>query len=223
MERIADYLHFWKQLGENEKRLLEDTASIRDVKKGSLLHGGGDECVGLLIVVSGRLRAYTISGEGKELTLYRLYERDICLFSASCMFGSLHMDLLVEAEVDTRLFHIPPEVYKRVMELSPAAAAYTNKLMAERFSDVMWLLDQVLNKKMDSRLAALLIEERENEGSNTLNITHERLGNHLGSVREVMTRMLKHFQEEGYVSLKRGSIELKDLQALRKIAEGSLR
>jgi len=109
------------------------------------------------------------------------------------------------------------------MDSSFAVAHYTNELMASRFSDVMWLIDQVMNRRLDSRLAALLIEEEQLVGSNTLDITHEQLAKHLGSAREVVTRMLKYLHSEGLVELKRGRVNILDEQRLRKLAGTSLR
>src|SRR5699024_7622068 len=101
---------------------------------------------------------------GREITLYRLFERDICLFSASCMVRSLQFDISIEAERDSELLVISPEVYRRVMEQSAPLANYTNELMASRFSEVMWLVEQVLWKSFDRRLAAFLLEESALEG-----------------------------------------------------------
>ena len=223
VKMLEEYVPFWRELSPTLKELLCSETAERLVSAGTVLHGGKENCTGLLIVTSGRIRAYTVSEEGKELTLYRLYDRDICLFSASCVFSNVSFDIFVEAEQDTRLLHIPSEIYRRVMESSAPAAVYTNKLMSERFYDVMWLLDQVMNKRLDTRLAALLLEERDNCCSDTLNITHEKLGNHLGSVREVITRMLRHFQDDGLVLLKRGSIELVDIHRLEELAAASQR
>ncbi len=223
MCKLADLLPFWKKIPRDVQELFTSTAIHRDASKGTRLHAGHGDCVGLIIVETGQLRAYTISEEGKELTLYRLYERDICLFSASCVFGNADLDIFVEVEADASLYYIPPDVYKRVMETNVAVSVFTNKLMSERFSDVMWTLDQVLNKHIDSRLAALLLEERDNSGSDTLYITHERLGSHLGSVREVITRMLRRFQDEGLVRLGRGNIQLVNIHGLEEMARDSIK
>lgn len=220
---VSAYLPFWDKLTEQQKRILQD--SVREVRfpKGKILHGAAEDCIGLLLVTKGQLRAFMLSEEGKELTLYRLFERDICLFSASCMFRDIDFSLSVEAEQDCTVLHIPQDSYKKLMEQSLAVSAYTNELMASRFSDVMWLMDQVLNKKLDARLAALLLEEQGLSGSASLQVTHERLAHHLGSVREVVTRMLQYFQNEGLVRLTRGRIELLDVSGLKTLAADSLR
>ena len=93
-------------------------------------------------------------------------------------------------------------------------ANYANQLMATRFTDVMWLMEQIMWKSMDKRLAAFLIEESGLEGSASLKITHEAIANHLGTAREVVTRMLKYFQTEDMVKLTRGTIELLDEEKL---------
>ena len=176
------------------------------------------DCTGLLVVESGQLRAYILSDEGREITLYRLFDRDICLLSASCMIRSIRFDVTVVAEKDTRLWIIPAEVYKGVMESSAPAANFTNELMATRFTDVMWLIEQIMWKSLDKRLAAFLLEEAAIEGSNELKITHEAIANHMGSHREVITRMLRYFQGEGLVRLSRGTVAILDEERLKSLA-----
>ena len=144
---------------------------------------------------------------------------DICLFSASCMMHSIQFDITIEAERDTDFWLIPTEVYKRMMETSAPLANYTNEIMASRFSEVMWLMEQIMWKSFDQRLAAFLLEEAGLEGSNQLKLTHEIIGNHLGSAREVVTRMLRYFQNEGMVKLSRGTVEILDPEKLRHLAQ----
>ena len=165
----------------------------------------------------GQLRAYILSDEGKEVTVYRLFDRDMCLFSASCIMRSIQFDITIEAVKDTRFWVIPPEVYKRLMEQSAALANYTNEVMAMRFTEVMWLIEQVMWKSFDKRLAAFLLEEVSLENTCILKMTHERIGNHLGTAREVVTRMLRYFQGEGMVKLSRGSVELTDRKRLEAL------
>ena len=115
---------------------------------GDVLSSGRNECTGLFVVCSGQLRAFILSENGKELTLYRLLPRDICLMSASCMLHSLQFDIQIEALEETVVYQIPTEAYKSIMEQSAAVANYTNELMASRFSEVVWLMDQVLNHRL---------------------------------------------------------------------------
>lgn len=220
---FENFFPFWSKLSQDEQKALSQSAKEREYKKGSIVSGDKTQCTGLLTVVSGQLRAYVITDEGKEITLYRLFERDICLFSASCMLNSIQFDIMIEVLEDTKVYVIPADVYKRLMERSAPVANYTNELMASRFSDVMWIMDQILSKKLDGRLAALLIEEEDLAGNDTLSATHEQLANHLGSAREVITRMLRYFQSEGIVKLTRGKIQITDRNRLEEMAHDSIR
>ena len=216
---FSEFFPVWDKLKDDERALIAAFAKERRFPKGSVLHRGSSECTGLMLIRSGQIRAYTTSAEGKEITLYRLFERDICLFSASCIMNSIQFDVTLAAEKDSEVTVIPSEVYKSVMNASAPLANFTSEVMASRFSDVMWLVEQVMWKSFDERLAAFLLEEANIEGSDTIKITHEVIGNHLGSPREVVTRMLKYFADEGIVKLARGSIEITDAERLRALAE----
>ena len=211
---FQDCFPIWARLSEAQRGRILASLVYRQVKKGAVIHNGDADCTGLLLVKSGQLRAYILSEEGREVTVYRLFDRDICLFSASCMLRSAQFDITIEAEKDTGLWVIPAEVYRGLMEESAPAANYTNEVMAARFSEVMWLVEQVLWKSMDKRVAAFLLEEGAIEGTARLSITHEAIARHLGTHREVVTRMLRYFQGEGMVSLSRGTVELLDEKRL---------
>ena len=207
----------WDQLNMTQKNRILDSLIERQIKKGTMIHNGSMDCTGLLLVKHGQLRAYILSDEGREITLYRLFDRDMCLFSASCIMRSIQFDVAIEAEKDTGLWIIPAEIYKTIMEESASVANYTNELMASRFSDVMWLMEQIMWKSFDKRLAAFLLEESSIEESTVLKITHETIANHLGTAREVVTRMLRYFQSEGMVKLTRGTVEITNEERLRQM------
>ena len=211
------YFPIWDQLTILQKNRMLDSLINRQIKKGTMIHNGSMDCTGLLLVKHGQLRAYILSDEGREITLYRLFDRDMCLFSASCIMRSIQFDVAIEAEKNTDLWIIPAEIYKNIMEESAPAANYTNELMASRFSDVMWLMEQIMWKSFDKRLAAFLLEESTLEGDSTLKLTHEIIANHLGTAREVVTRMLRYFQSEGMVKLARGTVEITDEEKLRQM------
>lgn len=211
------YLPVFDKLSQEQQDILTNASQIRKFEKGEILHNGSNHCTGLILVLSGQLRAFTISDDGREITMYRLFERDICLFSASCMMNSIQFDITISAEKDTEVLIIPTDIYKSIMEISAPLANFTNEVMASRFSDVMWLIDQIMWKSFDKRLAEFLLNEVSIESTNILKITHEEVGNHLGNPREVVTRMLKYFQNEGMVKLSRGTIEIIDESELEKI------
>lgn len=207
----------WNQLTKNQQDRLLGSLMTSRVSRGTVVHNGSADCTGLLLLKSGQLRAYILSDEGREITLYRLFDMDMCLFSASCIMRSIQFEIIIEAEKDTELWIIPADVYKSIMNESAPAANYTNELMASRFSDVMWLIEQIMWKSLDKRVAAFLLEEAAIEGTYELKITHETIANHLGSHREVITRMLRYFQSEGMVRLSRGMVAVLDEKKLRAL------
>ena len=216
---FEDYFPIWDKLTTEQQNMLTSAAMLRTVPKGTVLHNGSENCTGLLLIRSGQLRAYILSEEGREITLYRLFEMDICLFSASCIMNSIQFDICIEAEKDSEFWLIPADVYKKIMENSAAAANYTNEIMAARFSGVMWLMEQIMWKSVDKRLASFLLEESALEGTGSLKLTHETIANHLGTAREVITRMLHYFQREGMVKLARGTIEITDAKKLTQLLD----
>lgn len=217
--QLSDLFPAWGKLSKPQQELLAQSAQKRIAAKGMLLHSGADGCTGLVLVASGQLRAYILSDEGREITLYRLFERDMCLFSAACILNSIQFDIAVEAERDAEFWLIPPDIYKELMEQSAAVANYTNEVMASRFSDVMWLIEQVMWKSFDKRLAQFLLEESALENSAVLTLTHETIAKHLGSAREVVTRMLRYFQGEGWVRVSRGTVTIVSREALQRLSE----
>ena len=214
---FQSYFTIWNQLNTAEQEQIMENLLTRTVKKGTVLHNGSMDCLGLLLVKSGQLRAYILSDEGREVTIYRLFDRDICLLSASCMMRSIQFDITIEAEKDTELWIIPVNVFQNITEHSAPLANYTREVMAARLSEAMWLIEQIMWKSLDKRVAAFLLEEAVIEGTDKLKITHEVIANHLGSHREVITRMLKYFQNEGMVKLARGTIEITDASKLKEL------
>lgn len=216
---LKDYFPIWTKLTTEQQSRLSGSAVSCSVKKDTVVHNGGMDCTGLLLVKSGQLRAYILSDEGREVTIYRLFDRDICMLSASCIMSSIQFEIIIKAEKDSQLWIVPPDVYKDIMQHSAALANYTNEIMAARFSEVMWLVEQIMWKSLDKRVAAFLLEEAAIEETNSLKITHEIIANHLGTHREVITRMLRFFQSEGMVKLSRGLVELTDEQKLVQVKE----
>ncbi len=198
----------WGNLSDIQQNHILDSLISREIKAGTVIHNGSADCTGLLLVRSGQLRVYILSEEGREITIYRLFDRDICLFSASCIMRSIQFDITIEAEKDTCLWVIPAETYQQIMAESAPLSNFTNEVMAARFSEVMWLIEQIMWKSMDKRIAAFLLEESAIEGTDRLAITHETIAKHLGTHREVVTRILRYLQSEGMIKLSRGVVEI---------------
>jgi len=216
---FANYFPIWNKLNPGQQERISAASQYQKVKSGTVLHDGSPECLGMLLVKSGQLRAYILSEEGREVTICRFFEMDICLFSAACVMPNMQFNIIVEAEKDSEIWVIPACLYKNLMDESLAIANYSRDLITNHFSDVMWLMEQIMWKSFDKRLAAFLLEESNLEDSNCLKITHEKIANHMGTAREVVTRMLRYFQSEGMVKLTRGAVELVDRKALETLAE----
>ena len=213
------FFPIWDQLQPLQQRRLLDSLSFQTVKRDTLLRGGSADCAGLLLIRTGQLRAFVYSEEGREITIYRLFDGDLCLFCAPCVIRSIQFDVTIQAEKDTEFWSIPAGVYRNLMAESTAVSNYTNELMASRFSEVMSRMEQFMWRSMDKRVAAFLLQEASIEGTRELRITHEAIANHLGSHREVITRTLRDFQSGGMVRLARDMVTILDREKLEALVE----
>ena len=211
---IAQYFSIWNKLTPAQQEIIAKASEFRAVTQGTILHNGSMDCLGMIVIRSGQLRAYILSADGREITLTRLLERDVCIFSATCVMPDLQFDVTIEAEKDSELWIIPSCLFKDLMEESVVIANYANSLISSHFSEVMWLMEQIMWKSFDKRLAAFLLDEAALEDASVLKITHEKIANHMGTAREVVTRMLRYFQNEGLVKLTRGTVEIVDSKGL---------
>ena len=214
---FANYFPIWDKLTAEQQERILAVSDFQKVKSGTILHDGSPDCLGMLLVRSGQLRAYILSEEGREVTICRFFEMDICLFSASCVMPNMQFDIFIEAEKDSEIWIIPACLYQNLMDESIAISNYSHNLITSHLSEVMWLMEQIMWKSFDKRLAKFLIEESALEGTSSLKLTHEKIANHMGTAREVVTRMLRYFQSEGMVKLTRGTVEIIDPKRLAKI------
>ena len=210
----------WNKLTADQQQRLRDVTELQKIPSGTVVHDGSPECKGMVLVKSGQLRAYLLSEEGREVTICRFFEMDICLFSASCVMPNMMFDVFIEAEKDTEIWVIPACMYQNLMDESLPLSNYSHALITNHFSEVMWLMEQIMWKSFDKRLAGFLVEESRIEETTALKITHEKIAAHLGTAREVVTRMLRYFQSDGMVKLTRGTVELVDKKALQRLSDG---
>ena len=216
---FAQYFPIWDKLNANQQERIRSVSDLRKFKSGTLLHDGSPDCLGMLLVRSGQLRAYLLSDEGREVTICRFFEMDICLFSASCVMPNMQFNIFIEAEKDSEVWIIPACLYQNLMDESIAISNYSHSLISNHFSELMWLMEQIMWKSFDKRLAAFLLEESAVDNTLSLKITHERIANHMGTAREVVTRMLRYFQSEGMVTLTRGTVDIADRKRLLELSE----
>ena len=216
---FKEYLPVWDKLTREQQDRIAQVIEFRSVKKGTYIHDSSAECLGLVLVKSGQLRAYILSEDGREITIGRLFEYDVSLLSASCVMPDLQFNVMIEAEKDTEFWSLPACLFRNLVDESLAVSIYSRNLLSSNFSELMWLMEQIMWRSFDKRLAAFLLEEARLEGADQLKITHERIANHLGTAREVVTRMLRYFQNEGMVKLTRGTIELTDKKKLEALSD----
>ena len=216
---FSQYIPFWDKLSEQQKERVAGVIEFRKVPKGTHIHDSSADCLGLVMVRTGQLRAYILSPDGREITIGRLFDYDSSLLSASCVMPDMQLNVMIEAEKDSEFWSIPACLFKNLVDESLAVSNYSRNLLSSNFSELMWLMEQIMWKSFDRRLASFLLEESRLEDSVQLKITHERIANHMGTAREVVTRMLRYFQNEGLVRLTRGAIEIMDEKGLEKISE----
>jgi CRP/FNR family transcriptional regulator len=212
------YFPFWKELSEKDRAYLCENTAEEHYDRGAPVQSTGG-CSGLFLVRSGRLRVYMLSEEGKEITLYRLEAGDVCMLAASCVLGSITFDVFVDAELPSDCYRIGASAFGDVVERIPSVKIFALETTVERFSEVMWVMQQLVFMSMDERLAIFLLEESRLAGSETLSLTHEQIARHLGTAREVVTRVLKHMASDGLLEVLRGGIKIKDKSALRRLAQ----
>ncbi len=206
---LRNSLPFWEELSEEQKHRLLTASAFRSYPAGTLLHSIGD-CAGLFLLKSGEARTYIVSEEGREVTLYRQFPPEFCLFSASCMLKNIRFDVTIEAVKDTDTILIPTYIYRELNQSCVKVAEFTNQLLSARLSEVMWLMEQILFMSFDRRLAMYLLKRSGESEDGRILGTHEQIAKDLGSAREVVTRMLRYFQDEDAVRLSRGAVSVTD-------------
>lgn len=214
---LKERFPFWSELSEQDREYLSANTRALTYPKGTIIHDG-TECSGVILVRTGCLRVYMTSESGKEVTLYRLYPGDMCMLSASCVIEAITFDVTIDAEENSECCVISAVAFSKVADKNPQLKIFSLETTVSRFSDVMWVLQQILFMSMDKRLAVFLLDEHARTGKNTIELTHEQIAKYIGSAREVVSRMLKYFSNEGIVSVSRKGITITDKEKLRKLA-----
>ena len=215
-EIFKDSLPFWDTIEESDRTLIYENTVSRSFAAGENIHSGV-ECSGVIFVHSGCLRVYILSENGKDITLYRLFPGDMCMLSASCVLESITFDVTIDAEENSECIIISGAVYNSVSQKYKDIRIFSLETAVSRFSDVMWVMQQILFMSMDKRLAVFLIDEAARLGSDEILLTHEQIARYIGSAREVVSRMLKYFASEGMVEVSRKGVRIKNKDRLREL------
>ncbi|MDD4689459.1 MAG: Crp/Fnr family transcriptional regulator [Eubacteriales bacterium] len=210
-------LPYYNHLTDEQKHTILNHWVKKSYKKGQIIHGLSEECLGQFCVISGEIRAYIVSEDGREITLYRMRDNETCVISASCVISQITFETQLVAETDCEMYVLGSGVFSKLTEDNIYVKCYMYELLTKRFSRVMFVMQQIIFLGFDRRLASFLISEYETTNSIEIRMTHEQIAMHTNSAREVVARMLKRFSNDGLVEYKRGVIVLKDLQALYDI------
>lgn len=214
---FKDMFPFWSEISEEDREYICRNSLALTYPKGTNVHDGNG-CSGIFFVRSGCLRIYMMSEEGKDITLYRLHSGDFCMLSASCVLQAITFDVLIDAEENSECYVIDGQAFSSVADKNPNIKIFSLETALSRFSDVMWVIQQILFMSMDKRLAIFLLDESARLGSDTIALTHEQIAKYMGSAREVVSRMLKYFSNEGIVEASRKGVKILDKNRLRELA-----
>ncbi len=213
---FSDTFDFWNQISDSDKKIICENTRLVSFQKGSTVHDG-NSCSGVFVINSGSLRVYVLSDEGKEITLYRLHKGEMCMLSASCVLQAITFDVVIDAEEDCECMVINGDIFSQLSDKIPEIKIFALETAVGRFSDVMWVLQQILFMSMDKRLAIFLWDESIRLGTDNIELTHEQIAKYIGSAREVVSRVLKYFSNEGIVENSRKGVKILDKKRLRDL------
>ena len=207
-------LPFWGALSAREREAMGSCAQIRSYRKGELIYSKEQECLGLVYVLSGSIRTFMLSDEGREVRLYHVDEQDTDVLSASCVMNEIAFETQMVADSDSTLLIVPAVCLKSFKESNLHVRCFLFEKLGERFSDVMQEMQAILFTRLDQRIARALLLR----GETSVRITHEQLAGEVNSTREAVSRILKDMERQSLIRLSRGQIVLTDLGALRLLA-----
>ncbi len=217
MEEIISKFPFWNNLTKTEKEYIQKCVVRKEYPKGAYIHSGADDCLGPSLIIKGEVRVCLLSEEGREITLYRLRDGDCAILSASCIMDKITFDTHMIAQTECTLLTILPGSFKKLSNDNIYVKCFVYELATERFSSVVWTMQNIIFKGLDRRLAGFLIDEYDRTGDAEIKLTHEAIAGYISSAREVVARMVKQFVDEGLIEQRRGVIKLLDIKSLRDI------
>lgn len=211
-------LEFWNKLKVKEQEELIKNSVIKEYKKGSIIHSENNECLGMMVITQGQIRTCIVSEEGREITLFKLSENDVCVLSADCVIKQITFDTLMIAETDCKILLINVIYFNQLINQNIYARCYTYELISEKFSNVMWVMKEILFDKFDKRLASFLIKETQKNNNLKIKVTQEQIAKDLNTAREVVSRMLKRFELDEIIEIQRGGVKILNLEKLKELS-----
>ena len=213
-ESLFDLYPVLKAIDAGIRQRVAEQMQVIEVPSGTVLFDEHQPCTGFPFLLKGAVRVLKSAANGRELPLYRVLPGETCIISSSCLLGHIAYNARGIAQGDTSLVVLPRPLFDELL----ATSGFRNfifQLFAERMADLMQLVEEVAFRKLDQRLAALLLGK-----GRTVHATHQQLADELGSVREMVSRLLKGFSDQKLVTLGREQIEILDPPRLRELAAG---
>lgn len=205
---------FWEKLTDKEKEQLARLLRRNTYRAGQMVSSSGSDCLGLFLIRKGTLRVYLTSEEGREATVFRLHEGEICVLSGSCLLSSLPFEVQIDAETDSEIYLLPSGSFRQIMEENIYVENYIYKMMTESFSDIIAAVQQMLFASLTQRLVSFLLDESIRSGTSEVRMTQEQIARSIGSAREAVSRSLKQLAADGSIELFRGGVRLLDRKSL---------
>jgi CRP/FNR family transcriptional regulator len=214
-DNLSNAFPFLRDSDEGLQKEVATKASSVHISKGTFIFFEGDECTSLALIISGTARVYKSAESGREITLYRINRGESCVLTASCIFGRNRFPAVAVAEEDIEAVVVPSGVFRHWMNEYEVWRDFVFNLLSKRLSEVMTTIEEVAFRRMDIRIAEFLVNKyrQQTEG---LKITHQDIASELGTSREVVSRILKHFEYDSLISLSRGTITVLDKEGLLK-------
>lgn len=219
INEVIKQIPFWRNLLYEEKTQLLSGAVLRIYKKDSYIYGMIDACLGMIYVQKGSIRVYITNEEGREITLFHIGSGECCIMSASCVIAGISLDVQLFVEEETEIIAIHSGMVQKLMDSNIYVKCFAYELATKRFSDVVWVMQEILFARFDARMARFLLAIYEKTGEKKIEMTQEAIAKEVNSAREVVARMLKQFASDELIELTRGAILIKDFEGLKKIIE----
>ncbi|CRH91705.1 Cyclic AMP receptor-like protein [Chlamydia trachomatis] len=211
---LKSKFYFWEALTDTEKNTIVDNTFFNKYKKGDIVHGGKSACTGIIYIIKGKLRGYILSEDGRDISLNKLNQNDICIMSGSCIIDDLNQNFYIEALEDTELLLVDVDCIKKLSEKYSEVKIFLLEIAKDKYQNAFNLMQSMMFVPLEKRLLGKLLEERQNQNSNVISITHEDIAKDIGSVREVVSRNLNSLQDKKIIKLSRGKIEILDLEKI---------
>ena len=214
-ENIKEF-GFWDKLSEAQKEKVIATSTIREFKKEQVISSSEASCMGVVLLLEGALRVSVLSVDGREVTLYYLSDGESCVATASCIINQITFDTLVTASENTTLLVVPSLTIAALSDENIYVKCFVLETEAIRYSQTMWVMQELLFKRLDERIARYLVSNYEKTNNPVLKVTQEEIARDINSARESVARTLKHMATDGIIEVGRGQIVLNEIEKLKR-------